>query len=125
MYFFCCEAASDKHIQWLLGADGEVWVWIMGEGPGDKPYEEISEELIAERARLQAQREAEELCLPHKLIPAGALLEGDRRRRRSLRSSEMLWPMRKPGSWQRSGKWRWRTARLPKSWRSAFMRNSR
>lgn len=57
----CCEAASDKHIQWLLGADGEVWVWVMGEGPGDKPYEEISEELIAERARLQAQREAEEL----------------------------------------------------------------
>ncbi|KAF0872754.1 SH24B protein, partial [Crocuta crocuta] len=52
---------TDKHIQWLLGADGEVWVWIMGEGPGDKPYEEISEELIAERARLQAQREAEEL----------------------------------------------------------------
>lgn len=54
-------AASDKHIQWLLGADGEVWIWIMGEGPGDRPYEEISEELIAERARLQAQREAEEL----------------------------------------------------------------
>ncbi|XP_020928519.1 SH2 domain-containing protein 4B isoform X2 [Sus scrofa] len=54
-------AASDKHIQWLLGADGEVWVWIMGEGPGDKPYEEISEELISERARLQAQREAKEL----------------------------------------------------------------
>ncbi|KAM9650618.1 SH2 domain-containing protein 4B isoform 3-T3 [Trichechus inunguis] len=53
--------ASDKHIQWLLGADGEVWVWIMGEGPGDKPYEEISEELITERARLQAQREAKEL----------------------------------------------------------------
>ncbi|XP_006903252.1 PREDICTED: SH2 domain-containing protein 4B-like [Elephantulus edwardii] len=52
---------SDKHIQWLLGADGEVWVWIMGEAPGDKPYEEISEELITERARLQAQKEAEEL----------------------------------------------------------------
>ncbi|XP_006876223.1 PREDICTED: SH2 domain-containing protein 4B-like [Chrysochloris asiatica] len=54
-------AASDKHIQWLLGADGEVWVWIMGEAPGDKPYEEISEELITERAWLQAQREAKEL----------------------------------------------------------------
>ncbi|KAM4852417.1 SH2 domain-containing protein 4B isoform 3-T3 [Thomomys bottae] len=53
--------ASNKHLQWLLGADGEVWVWVMGEGPGDKPYDEISEELIAERARLQAQREAEEL----------------------------------------------------------------
>lgn len=56
-----CMAASNRHIQWLLGADGEVWVWVMGEGPGDKPYEEISEELIAEQARLQAQREAEEL----------------------------------------------------------------
>ncbi|XP_023557039.1 SH2 domain-containing protein 4B isoform X4 [Octodon degus] len=55
------KGASNRHIQWLLGADGEVWVWVMGEGPGDKPYEEISEELIAERARLQAQREAEEL----------------------------------------------------------------
>ncbi|XP_070350040.1 SH2 domain-containing protein 4B [Equus asinus] len=33
----------------------------MGDGPGDKPYEEISEELMAQRARLQAQREAEEL----------------------------------------------------------------
>lgn len=63
--------------------------------------------------------------LPYQLIPAGALLEGDRKRRRSLRSSERLWPMRKPGSWRRNGKWRWRTARLPKSWRSAFMRNSR
>nr|XP_044993066.1 SH2 domain-containing protein 4B isoform X1 [Jaculus jaculus] len=53
--------ASSKHIQWLQGADGKVWVWVMGEGPGDKPYEEISEELIAKRARLQAQKEAEEL----------------------------------------------------------------
>ncbi|XP_027954723.1 SH2 domain-containing protein 4B [Eumetopias jubatus] len=61
MLFVDDNAASDKHIRWLLGADGEVWVWIMGEGPGDKPYEEISEELIAQRARLQAQREAEEL----------------------------------------------------------------
>ncbi|XP_031805229.1 SH2 domain-containing protein 4B [Sarcophilus harrisii] len=53
--------ANNKHIQWLHGIDGEVWVWIMGEAPGDKPYEQISEELIAERARRQAQKEAEEL----------------------------------------------------------------
>ncbi|ELV12929.1 SH2 domain-containing protein 4B [Tupaia chinensis] len=53
--------ASDKRVQWLLGADGEVWVWVLGEGPGDKPYEEISEELTVERARLQARREAQEL----------------------------------------------------------------
>ncbi|CAM4705242.1 unnamed protein product [Lepidochelys kempii] len=52
---------NDKHVQWLHGSDGEIWVWIMGDSPGDKPYEQISEELIAERARQQAQKEAEEL----------------------------------------------------------------
>ncbi|KAM6347037.1 SH2 domain-containing protein 4B isoform 2-T2 [Alca torda] len=55
----CC--GNGKHVQWLRGKDGEVWVWVMGEAPGDKPYEQISEELIAERARQQAQKEAEEL----------------------------------------------------------------
>ncbi|XP_064572686.1 SH2 domain-containing protein 4B isoform X2 [Zonotrichia leucophrys gambelii] len=53
--------SNGKRVQWLRGQDGEVWVWVMGEAPGDKPYEQISEELIAERARLQAQKEAEEL----------------------------------------------------------------
>ncbi|XP_053165693.1 SH2 domain-containing protein 4B isoform X2 [Hemicordylus capensis] len=52
---------NGKHVQWHRGTDGEVWVWIMGEAPGDKPYEQISEELMAERARQQAQKEAEEL----------------------------------------------------------------
>lgn len=54
-------AGDAKRVQWLRGKDGEVWVWVMGEAPGDKPYEQISEELIAERARQQAQKEAEEL----------------------------------------------------------------
>ncbi|XP_043375069.1 SH2 domain-containing protein 4B isoform X2 [Dermochelys coriacea] len=53
--------SNDKHVQWLHGSDGEIWVWIMGDSPGDKPYEQISEELMAERARQQAQKEAEEL----------------------------------------------------------------
>ncbi|XP_061490970.1 SH2 domain-containing protein 4B isoform X2 [Rhineura floridana] len=52
---------NGKRVQWLHGIDGKVWVWIMGEAPGDKPYEQISEELFAERARQQAQKEAEEL----------------------------------------------------------------
>ncbi|KAK7134845.1 hypothetical protein R3I93_018074 [Phoxinus phoxinus] len=53
---------SDRRgIQWLLGSDGEVWVWVMGEAPGDKPFEDIVEELMEERARKQAQREAQEL----------------------------------------------------------------
>ncbi|XP_068115064.1 SH2 domain-containing protein 4B [Hyperolius riggenbachi] len=51
---------NSKHIQWLRGTDGEVWVWIMGEGQGDKPYEQIAEELMAKKARQQAQKEAEE-----------------------------------------------------------------
>ncbi|KAL2078041.1 hypothetical protein ACEWY4_025726 [Coilia grayii] len=53
---------SDRRgIQWLLGRDGDVWVWVMGEAPGDKSYEDIVEELMAERARKQAQLEAQEL----------------------------------------------------------------
>ncbi|XP_044881534.1 SH2 domain-containing protein 4B isoform X1 [Mauremys mutica] len=52
---------NDRRVQWLHGSDGEIWVWIMGDSPGDKPYEQISEELMAERARQQAQKEAEEL----------------------------------------------------------------
>ncbi|XP_062381722.1 SH2 domain-containing protein 4B [Sardina pilchardus] len=50
-----------RGIQWLLGRDGDVWVWVMGEAQGDKPYQDIVEELMEERARKQAQREAQEL----------------------------------------------------------------
>ncbi|XP_066549164.1 SH2 domain-containing protein 4B [Amia ocellicauda] len=53
--------SSSKAVQWLLGQDGDVWVWVMGDAPGDKPYEEIVEELMEERARRQAQQEAQEL----------------------------------------------------------------
>ncbi|KAI1236450.1 hypothetical protein IHE44_0001743 [Lamprotornis superbus] len=61
LLFFRAGDGNSKRVQWLRGKDGEVWVWVMGEAPGDKPYEQISEELIAERARQQAQKEAEEL----------------------------------------------------------------
>ncbi|XP_035256828.1 SH2 domain-containing protein 4B [Anguilla anguilla] len=50
-----------KGVQWLLGSDGDVWVWVMGEAAGDTPYEEIVTELMEERARKQAQQEAREL----------------------------------------------------------------
>ncbi|XP_029105963.1 SH2 domain-containing protein 4B [Scleropages formosus] len=53
--------ARRRRVQWLLGADGDVWVWVMGEAPGDRPFEDIVEELMAERARKQAQQEAREL----------------------------------------------------------------
>ncbi|XP_034781789.1 SH2 domain-containing protein 4B-like [Acipenser ruthenus] len=52
---------SGKAVRWLQGHDGEVWVWVMGNAPGDRPYEQIAEELMAERARRQAQLEAQEL----------------------------------------------------------------
>ncbi|KAG1927140.1 SH2 domain-containing protein 4B [Pimephales promelas] len=50
-----------KGVQWLQGKDGEVWVWVMGDAPGDKPYEVIVKELMEERARRQAQLEAQEM----------------------------------------------------------------
>lgn len=46
--------SSKKGIKWLTGADGEVWVWVMGDHPLDKSIEEILEE----EARLEAHSRA-------------------------------------------------------------------
>lgn len=53
--------ATVKSVSWLPGLDSDVWVWVMGEHPADKPYDQICDDVIAGRAALQAQREAEEL----------------------------------------------------------------
>ncbi|XP_041753370.2 SH2 domain-containing protein 4A [Coregonus clupeaformis] len=53
--------ANVKSVQWLTGMDSDVWVWVMGDHPADKSYEQICDDIIAQRATLQAQREAEEL----------------------------------------------------------------
>ena len=53
----------------MLGADKEPWVWVMGEGPGDLPYEELvkkREQEQLEKLRHQEEedrRKAEELAL--------------------------------------------------------------
>ncbi|XP_053434730.1 SH2 domain-containing protein 4A [Nycticebus coucang] len=52
---------NGKSVHWKLGADKEVWVWVMGEHHLDKPYDVLCDEIIAERARLKAEQEAEEL----------------------------------------------------------------
>ncbi|XP_075060682.1 SH2 domain-containing protein 4A isoform X2 [Mixophyes fleayi] len=52
--------ASQKSVNWNLGNDQEVWVWVMGEHPSDKSYDVICDEVIAEQARKQAEEEAEE-----------------------------------------------------------------
>ncbi|MBN3291991.1 SH24A protein, partial [Polypterus senegalus] len=53
--------ANGKAVNWLLGSDSDVWVWVMGEHSKDKPYDQICDEIITERARQQAQKEAEEI----------------------------------------------------------------
>ncbi|XP_041050117.1 SH2 domain-containing protein 4B-like isoform X2 [Carcharodon carcharias] len=42
---------STKRVDWLLGKDGDVWVWVMGEAQGDKPYEQICSETSVEARR--------------------------------------------------------------------------
>ncbi|XP_010623218.1 SH2 domain-containing protein 4A [Fukomys damarensis] len=51
---------NGKSVHWKLGADKEVWVWVMGEHSLDKPYDELCNEIIAERERQRAEKEAEE-----------------------------------------------------------------
>ncbi|KAM5175411.1 SH2 domain-containing protein 4A isoform 2-T5 [Callospermophilus lateralis] len=52
---------NGKSVHWKLGADKEVWVWVMGEHHLDKPYDVLCSEITAERERLRTQQEAEEL----------------------------------------------------------------
>ncbi|XP_048186327.1 SH2 domain-containing protein 4A isoform X2 [Perognathus longimembris pacificus] len=50
---------NGKSVHWRLGADKEVWVWVMGEHHLDKPYDLLCSEITSERARLKAQQDAE------------------------------------------------------------------
>ncbi|PIK48277.1 putative SH2 domain-containing protein 4A-like [Apostichopus japonicus] len=47
---------SHKKINWKQGADGDIWVWVMGDHRNDRPYEE----LLENSRRLEANRLAEE-----------------------------------------------------------------
>lgn len=49
---------NSKSVHWKLGADEEVWVWVMGEHHLDKPYEALCRE-AAGGAPPRAAREAE------------------------------------------------------------------
>lgn len=71
------EAATDKHslkkatprkahgktVKWKLGADSEVWVWVMGEHTSDMPYEVLCEEILAQRAQQQQEARGSETFL--------------------------------------------------------------
>lgn len=57
--FSFCFAAREKSVQWKLGADGDIWVWVMGEHTLDKPYDLLCGEILAERMRQLSLQEAE------------------------------------------------------------------
>ncbi|KAK3911799.1 SH2 domain-containing protein 4A, partial [Frankliniella fusca] len=54
---------SAKTVQFMSGEDGEPWVWVMGEHPDDKSIEQILEQEAREKARKQAELEAQQLRL--------------------------------------------------------------
>ncbi|XP_062840306.1 SH2 domain-containing protein 4A isoform X1 [Anolis carolinensis] len=53
------KAGHGKSVQWKLGSDGDIWVWVMGEHSLDKPYDVLCSEILAERVRQQSLQEAE------------------------------------------------------------------
>lgn len=50
---------NGKSVHWKLGADKQVWVWVMGEHHLDKPYDVLCDEILAEREHLRAAKGAE------------------------------------------------------------------
>ncbi|XP_045142785.1 SH2 domain-containing protein 4A [Echinops telfairi] len=52
---------NGRSVHWKLGADKEVWVWVMGEHHLDKPYDVLCDEITAERARLTAAEQGAEV----------------------------------------------------------------
>lgn len=66
--------SNKSSVKWLIGADNEVWVWVMGEHPSDKPYDVICEEIIkgqnqekAETSVDQRKAEHENLQIPKEI----------------------------------------------------------
>lgn len=65
---FVLLAENSKSVHWKLGADKEVWVWVMGEHHLDTPYDVLCNEIAAEKIQLKAEQETEEpryeICKP-------------------------------------------------------------
>lgn len=56
-----CIISGAKKVDFLQGADGCEWVWVMGEHKNDLSIEEILEREAQEKALKQAEKEALEL----------------------------------------------------------------
>lgn len=50
---------NGKSVHWKLGADKQVWVWVMGEHHLDKPYDVLCDEILVEREHLRAAKDSE------------------------------------------------------------------
>ncbi|XP_022199791.1 SH2 domain-containing protein 4A [Nilaparvata lugens] len=57
------DRGGGRRVQFLMGADGNPWTWVMGEHKDDKSIDQILEEEAREAARTQAEKEAEQLRL--------------------------------------------------------------
>lgn len=53
--------SNKQSVSFRTGADGEVWVWVMGEHPDDKTIEEILTDEAKQAAREMAEIETKEL----------------------------------------------------------------
>lgn len=65
-----------RRIQFLTGADGEPWVWVMGEHEGDRSIEEILADEAKLRARKLAEIETKELRMSY-VAEINAVIEYD------------------------------------------------
>ena len=53
-----CLSSDGRRIQFILGADGEPWTWVMGEHSNDKTVDQLLEEDAKKKAAEQAEKEA-------------------------------------------------------------------
>lgn len=79
---------DSKNVDFLLGEDGEPWVWVMGEHPDDKSIDEILEEEAREAARKLAEKEAQSLRLSVVEAELTELLELNRRQIEEIESAK-------------------------------------
>ena len=60
MLEFLCASGKKGNVSFKLDKDRQPWTWVMGEHKDDKSIDQILEEEEQEKARVLAQKEAEE-----------------------------------------------------------------
>ncbi|XP_073993213.1 SH2 domain-containing protein 4B-like isoform X3 [Rhodnius prolixus] len=78
---------GQKHVDFLLDAEGDPWTWVMGEHEDDKSIETILEEEAREAARQLAEKEAHNLRLTME-AELTELLELNKKQREEIEVAE-------------------------------------